>query len=138
MVLPAGATVPMWGWARPEAGPVTIEYDGQEVQAALDAGTGRWDATLPARNATTEPCIIQIKSGKATRSLTDVLVGDVYMCVGASNIEFKLIDAADGELEVNSTINHSDRLRILTVDKASEASPQDDFTAKAPWQPVKP
>jgi hypothetical protein len=128
----------MWGFARPEAGPVTVKYHGQELQSVVDAKTMRWDVTLPATDATMKPSRIQITSGRATLSLIDILVGDVYICVGASNVDFKLVDAVNGEFEVNATSNYSHQLRILHVDHASETTPQDDFPAKTPWQPVMP
>ena len=83
-VLQRDALVPVWGTA--DAGAqVTVSYDGQTVGGSADA-QGRWQVTLPARPASTEGHDLEVVAGRETLTLHGVVVGDVWLCAGQSNM----------------------------------------------------
>lgn len=76
-----------------------------------------------------------VKSGDESVTLSDVLIGDVWLCSGQSNMQFKLADSVGGkELAANAT--KSGELRLLMIPKAPAGEPADRFDAK--WTPAEP
>lgn len=109
MVLQRGKTNTIWGWTQP----------GQEVRVAVagrsTTGTagadGRWQVRLlPPESA--GPLTLRV-SGPQTATFTNVLVGDVWLCGGQSNMELPLRAARNGEAE--SKAAHHPDIRLFTV-----------------------
>jgi sialate O-acetylesterase len=100
MVLQRDQSVPVWGWAEPEE-EVRVSFAGQEVKA-VTAATGKWTATLEAMAASKEARAMTIISAGMEKPvvLSDVLVGDVWICSGQSNMEWPLQRVAQGKAEV--------------------------------------
>ncbi len=88
MVLQQKTKVPVWGKAAPKAS-VKVGFGGQEKEAAAD-DAGRWQVKLDALNASSEPASMTITSGKESHIIKDVLVGEVWLCSGQSNMAFTL------------------------------------------------
>lgn len=90
LVLQRELPVPIWGTANPGE-KVTVEFGGQSSSAVAD-DHGRWRITLQPLNASTEPRILTAKTEKTgeTVSLQDVLVGEVWLASGQSNMVFTL------------------------------------------------
>ncbi|QNK03950.1 sialate O-acetylesterase [Dyella telluris] len=86
----------VWGWSAPGA-KVTVGFDGAHAIAKADA-KGRWDATLP-RHAAGGPFAMDIDDGSEHRVLRDMLVGDVWLCSGQSNMEFTMAEVRDAAAE---------------------------------------
>jgi sialate O-acetylesterase len=93
MVLQRDIKAPVWGWTKPGT-KVTVEIAGQSSSAEADA-TGRWEVKIGPLEAG-GPHTLKI-SGPQTVTVKDVLVGDVWLCGGQSNMEWVLAgsDAAD-------------------------------------------
>ncbi|PTX99084.1 sialate O-acetylesterase [Opitutus sp. ER46] len=87
MVLQRDRPVAIWGEAAP-AEAVTVEFAGQTRATTADAG-GHWRVQLPAMPASAEPRTLTLR-GTNTMTLTDVLVGEVWLCSGQSNMEKQL------------------------------------------------
>ena len=83
-VLQRSQPVPVWGWGAPQQ-LVTVAW-GAEKQAATADGTGLWKVTFAPRPASSTPSTITATSGGDAAQLTDVLVGDVVLCSGQSNV----------------------------------------------------
>ena len=84
MVLQQQMSVPVWGWADPDS-LVTVSFAGQlKTTRADDAGA--WVVKLDPLAASSQPQTLAIKSGE-TVSLTNVLVGEVWLASGQSNME---------------------------------------------------
>ena len=83
-ILQRDASVPIWGWAGP-GDEVTVEFAGQKKTAKADAA-GRWLVKLDPLAASTEPRPLKVNS----LVMMDVLVGDVWVCGGQSNMERQL------------------------------------------------
>jgi sialate O-acetylesterase len=88
MVVQRNVPVPVWGWAAPGE-QVTVTFLGQ-THAATPAANGRWQVALPATPAG-GPYVMTIK-GQNTLTIKDILVGDVWLASGQSNMELPLRD----------------------------------------------
>lgn len=80
----------VWGWSDPRA-QVQVQFDRSKVEVTADAA-GRWQAVLPA-HAAGGPFDLSVRSGADEAVSHDLLVGDVYLASGQSNMEFELSKA---------------------------------------------
>lgn len=93
MVLQRGRPVPVWGWAAPGER-VSVTFRGKTYAASAPDASGRWQAMLPATPAG-GPYALTVK-GQNTIVLTDVLVGDVWLASGQSNMQMPVKDHPGG------------------------------------------
>ena len=126
MVLQRGQQIPVWGWA--DAGEkVTVKAAGQEQSATADE-KGNWRVTLQPIDAVGA---VEIDiNGKNAIKVSDVLIGEVWVCSGQSNMEFQTRTANNGDQEVASA--NDPQLRLFHVQNAAFALPQKDVTGK--WE----
>ena len=123
MVVQRDQEVNVWGWA--EAGAeVKVSLGGGEVTAKAD-GEGKWSCALPAMEASFEGAELVVTSGSETVTIKDVLVGELWLCGGQSNMEWSLRGSLEADLEIDSA--HYPAIRFLRVPKVAAGSPQDDF-----------
>lgn len=85
--------VPVWGTASPSES-VTITFRGQK-QSTVASPDGQWRVDLAPMKFTTEGADLTI-SGKNTVTVRDLVVGEVWLCSGQSNMEFPLSSSAGG------------------------------------------
>ncbi|MBX0289259.1 sialate O-acetylesterase [Hymenobacter sp. HSC-4F20] len=131
MVLQRNVPLPLWGWATPGEA-VRVSFRGTTVQA--NAGPdGRWQLTLPARPAG-GPFELEVK-GQNVIKLTDVLVGDVWLASGQSNMEWPLREAAGGPAAAAAA--HYPRIRLFNVPNRAEPRPQAEL-AGGEWRVCTP
>jgi sialate O-acetylesterase len=126
--------IPVWGTA--DAGEeVTLAFAGVRARARADA-SGRWAATLPAVGAG-GPHSLEVRAGAgAARTLSDVLVGDVLLCSGQSNMEFPVARSRGGERGLARSAD--DRIRLLSIAHAGEPQPAAVFDTAPTWQSAGP
>lgn len=117
MVLQRQRSVPIWGWTTPGAA-VSVSLSGIEAKATADAD-GRWTAWLPPMKAG-GPFTLTV-SGPQTVTLEDVLVGDVWLCSGQSNMEMGIELVKDAEKEIAAA--SYPEIRLYTVPKVAAPSP---------------
>jgi sialate O-acetylesterase len=86
MVLQRGMPVPVWGKARPRE-EVTVLFGGIEAKTTANK-SGRWKLELPPMKASAEGREMVIKGANNTLVLQDVLVGEVWICAGQSNMQY--------------------------------------------------
>ncbi|MGY8769473.1 MAG: hypothetical protein ACKVH8_13725 [Pirellulales bacterium] len=111
MVLQRDKPIHVWGWADPKE-QVTVTFS--DVQASATAGKDRaWKMTLPAVSANSMPQQMIIKGKSNTLVLDNILVGDVWVLGGQSNMEFELAKVENGNLEIISA--NYPQIRILTI-----------------------
>lgn len=99
MVLQRDKAVPVWGWA--DAGEdIAIEFAGQKQSAKAD-DSGRWMVKLNPLKASAEPQALTVKSVKSGQALTvtDVLIGEVWLGSGQSNMAMTVNRALNFETE---------------------------------------
>jgi sialate O-acetylesterase len=126
MVVQRGLPVHVWG--RADAGEaVSVAFRG-ETRAATADELGNWSVYLPPGDAG-GPFELTVRGSNAI-TLTDVLVGDVWVASGQSNMEFPLKNAVNGAAEVAGA-NHP-RIRLFLVKRRAEVYPATDVEAK-PW-----
>jgi sialate O-acetylesterase len=130
MVVQQAAPVRVWGWADAGEG-VTVRLAGQEAKATADE-RGQWSVQLPPL-AAGGPHTLDVV-GKNTLRVTDVLVGEVWIASGQSNMEFSLAQAANAKNEIAAA--SYPRLRHFTVAKAMDVRPRSDVTGS--WQVCSP
>jgi len=117
MVLQRQRPVPIWGWTTPGA-VVTVSLSGVEANGTADAD-GKWMAWLPAMKAG-GPFTLTV-SGPQNATLDDVLVGDVWLCSGQSNMEMGIELVNDAEKEI-AAANYPE-IRLYTVPKVAAPAP---------------
>ena len=129
MVLQRDEPIRIWGWA-PPGELVTVRFAGTEAGAT--AGEDRsWRVELPAQPASAEPRSMTIEGASETLSLDDLLVGDVWVLGGQSNMEFELAKVENGWLEIVSA-NYPE-IRILTVPYGIGPEPRAGFARLHEW-----
>ncbi|MFA6135005.1 MAG: sialate O-acetylesterase [Phycisphaerae bacterium] len=132
MVLQQGMSVPVWGWAQADA-QVTVAIAGQSQQATADAN-GRWMVRLDALQAggpfELTVSAVQAGSGQPAKVLTlrDVLVGEVWLCSGQSNMQWAVEDLKNGKAEVAAA--DFPRIRLYGVPCKAFDEPQDNCNGK--------
>ena len=126
MVFPRDVEAPVWGWTEPGK-EVTVTLAGRTAKAIADA-TGRWQTKL-GPIAAGGPYDFFI-SGPTTHKLGDVLVGDVWLCGGQSNMEFALNGTANANQEVAAANHH--HIRLFHVPKRMNPLPQ--HLVNADWK----
>ena len=135
MVLQRGMEVPVWGTAEPGT-TVEVRFKGQKKRTETDKN-GRWMVRLAPLRASSTPAtltILPLDSGPDTLCLADVLVGEVWLCSGQSNMEMALKKCDNGPAEV-AEANHPN-IRLFNVPKKSVAEPQVNCGAK--WRVCTP
>ncbi len=118
MVLQRGRTVPVWGEARPGEN-VVVEFAGQKKTATADA-KGKWLVKLDPLEASAEPRDLKV----GTTVLRDVLVGEVWLCSGQSNMGFAISKAKDGREAIAKA--ELPRLRMFRVKQNPRYEPGGD------------
>ena len=125
MVLQRDMPVPIWGWSAPGQS-VTIQFEAQKVTGQAD-DTGKWMVHLDPL-AAGGPHEMSIQAGDDQRILTDILVGEVWLCTGQSNMDMRLEKVADAQAEI-AAADHPN-LRLFRVERAMSDEPQDHVKAK--------
>jgi sialate O-acetylesterase len=129
MVLQRDKPVPVWGWA--DAGAkITVIFDEKE-QVATAAEDRSWKVQLHAMPSSSEPRVMTITGEKKTLTLENILVGDVWVLGGQSNMEFPLDRIENGQLEIVSA-NYSN-IRILTIPAANGPDNKSGFPRLHEW-----
>jgi len=131
MVLEKAARVPIWGKADPGE-QVTVTLDGQTAKAAADAG-GKWMAVLNLKNSAPGPFEMTVE-GKNKLTLADVVIGEVWVASGQSNMEWTLGSTTGADQEIAGSTNPL--LRQFLVKKSAVPEPADDTEGK--WVAASP
>jgi sialate O-acetylesterase len=128
MVLQQQSADKIWGWGNPgEKVFVTTSWDNKTDSVVVSAGAD-WQLMLHTPAASNAPFTITIK-GYNTIVLENVLVGEVWVCSGQSNMEMSYgWGLPDVGAELPTALNNS--IRFFTVGKASSAYPQMDCKGK--------
>ena len=121
MVLQQNKPIQLWGWAEPGES-VSIEINNNKEKAKTD-DNGKWNITMPAMKAG-GPFKMEIK-GNNTIELTNVLVGEVWICSGQSNMEWSINNGIDDGDAVAAAADDP-RIRFFDVPNVIGLKPQHD------------
>ncbi len=128
MILQQQSQVAVWGWAKPNASvSVTGSWNKKTYSAKSDA-KGYWRVKIATPAAGFTPYTLTISDGKAV-TLGNILIGEVWVCSGQSNMEMPMRGFRDQPIEggpeaIATSTNPG--IRCFTVKKASKVAPQDD------------
>ena len=131
-VLQRDKPITLRGTATPAA-TLTIKLGTTTAETVADFG-GRWEATLPAMPADATPRDLIITGDGLDAVVRDVVVGDVWLCAGQSNMGYALAKATGGVDAVAASADPLLRECTVTVDGAP--TPQSDVTAT--WRAASP
>jgi sialate O-acetylesterase len=140
MVLQQGMKVNVWGDAAPGEA-VTVELAGKTVRTVAD-DRGQWRVKLPALPASDKPCDLKVtgnlKSVISNQTCTNVLVGEVWLCSGQSNMEWTnkgtLLSNVCAQVCAEADFP---QIRVLTVPRTTALEPQRNMTG-ACWRVCNP
>ena len=130
MVLQRDTPIRFWGWAAPNE-KVTVVCAGMEASATADS-RGEWPLSLPPL-AAGGPHTVTVR-GTNTIELTNVLVGEVWVCSGQSNMEMGIGVCFDAEQEI-AKADHPE-IRLFDVPKVPAGEPARDVNAA--WKACSP
>lgn len=134
MVLQRELAASIWGWTMP-GDVVDVTFDGEPVGTSATAGAdGRWTTRIgpfPPGG----PHVLEIKSARESIKLANVLVGDVWLCTGQSNMNWPVRLSKDGAKEAASANNP--RIRSFTVSFYPALAPQ-KLPPPAKWEVCTP
>lgn len=129
MVLQQKAEVPIWGWAE-DGEVVTVQIQNQKATATAQGG--KWMVRLKPLKAG-GPFTLTI-AGKNRIEFKNVLVGEVWICGGQSNMQWQLRQTDGAEAEI-ARANYP-QIRLITVPRLEVDKPVDDF--KSEWKETTP
>jgi sialate O-acetylesterase len=119
MVLQRDASVPVWGWADPGE-VVAVSIAGQTKTATTDA-QGRWSVKLDNLPTASEPVTMTVK-GKNTITVSDVLIGEVWLASGQSNMQMG-VNGVTNAWQEKATAKFP-QIRMFTVARRTAVTPQ--------------
>jgi len=122
-------------WGKGDGSPVTVTLDGNAYPASLDK-QGNWRATLPAMPAGGPHSITVATANGLSQTIGDVLIGDVWLCSGQSNMEFHVSQGLNMAAEISSA--NDPQMRLLMVARDTGKTPQTEFKTPVHWDVVTP
>ncbi len=136
MVLQRGALIPIWGQALPNKA-VTVSIGSEvEVKGRSDA-LGNWKVQIPAMRATRQGATtLTVTSGPRRIHFTNILIGDLWICSGQSNMAWALKNT-DNLASATAAANHPN-LRIVQTPDTSSSTSWSDLNERANWQVAGP
>ncbi len=120
MVLQRNKPLTIWGWADPSE-KVTVQFNKQTKSGKADK-VGKWIITLAAESAGGPFQLIA--KGKNTITLSNILVGEVWVCSGQSNMEWPLKSSTNAEQEIQ--LANYPEIRHFEVQKHVSTKPEED------------
>lgn len=130
MVLQRDQANPVWGTG--DVGEAVTVSIGEQTHSTVTGPDGKWRITLDSLSLG-EPLVLVVQ-GENTIQIEDVLVGEVWICSGQSNMNFRLMKADQGDLDI-ATANCPE-VRLLRVPNKGTPIPQDDFVGE--WKVATP
>lgn len=127
MVLQQKQANPIWGWDEPGR-EVTVTL-GDQVKKATAGDDGKWTVKLDPLDASYDPHTLTIE-GSSKRVIKDVLVGEVWMCSGQSNMGMTV--GGDWKHKVETLASNHPNLRLITVPRVGTQELQSDFNGQ--WE----
>ena len=129
MVLQRDKPIRIWGWAEPGE-KVTVTF-GDKTQSSTAAADRSWNVELPALPASSEPRTLVVQGQATTLKLEDILLGDVWLLGGQSNMEFPIHKLDGGSLEIASA--NFKNIRLFTVPQLNGPDSKNAFPRLYQW-----
>jgi sialate O-acetylesterase len=121
-VLQRGMPVPIWGWAEPSE-KITVTIGQQSKAVTASSPSGKWMVKLDALDVG-GPYTLTV-AGKNTITLGNILVGEVWVCSGQSNMGWRVAASNNSKQEIAAAT--FPKIRLITVPTRGSQTPQEDF-----------
>jgi len=131
MVIQQKMENPVWGWDTPNT-KVTVTIGAKSLESVASKD-GRWEVKLPAMDASYDAKKISIK-GTSEKVIQDVLIGEVWVCSGQSNMQWPMRQTWRGEVELMAA--DLPGVRLLTIPIKGTQEPQ--YLVKGEWAKCTP
>lgn len=131
MVVQRDIAFHVWGWADPGEA-LTVTFADHVEQTVAD-DQGRWRVSMPALEASAQPRTLTV-AGQNTIEITDVLVGEVWLASGQSNMAWTVARSDNAEQEI--AISANDQIRMWTAQRTVATEAQTDVPGN--WQVAGP
>ncbi len=137
MVLQQNENVNIWGWTKPSAKvSVKAQWMTDDVVTKADEN-GKWIVSIATPAGSYEKYTVTVASGKSEINLKDVLIGEVWLCSGQSNMAWKVEQTLDLKAQMKAASELAENLRIYSTGRIEADTPQEDV-AEAKWQECTP
>jgi len=124
MVLLADSNAPIWGKAAANTKiAIVCSWVGLPSITVMSDGQGKWTANLRTPKKA-KKSTIAITCGKEVRTITNVLIGEVWLCSGQSNMAFRVNEIKDPNKELKKS--KYPKIRLFIVKKTTAKTPQED------------
>jgi sialate O-acetylesterase len=138
MMLQQKSNAPIWGWAdKNQTIKIQTSWDAKTYEVKADKA-GKWKIALQTPVAG-GPYEISVSDGTETKSIKNILIGEVWLCSGQSNMEMPL-KGFPGQpvLKGNEAIVYSknNKIRFITIPRATVLTPNEDFVGQ--WYAASP
>lgn len=131
MVLQRGEAVPVWGTAA-SGEAVKVSFAGQQHHTKADS-QGRWQVKLAKMKESAQPAELVVE-GKNKVTIKNVVVGEVWVCSGQSNMQWSVSQAANPEQEIAAA--KFPLIRMFNIERETAETPQTDCKGK--WLEANP
>ena len=126
MVLQQNENVNIWGWAKPSAKiTVKAQWLAEDVKTKAD-DEGKWIVSLSTPAGSYEKYSMSVSDGKSAIDLEDVMIGEVWLCSGQSNMAWKTELCLDLKEEMEDAPNVGKHVRLFTTGRIRSDKPEDD------------
>ena len=131
-VLQQQTQAPVWGWGDPGK-KVEVVWDGQTYRTTVQAD-GSWRVSIPTGKADGTTYILTVKSGKETLTVKDIVLGEVWICSGQSNMEMPVSGFGFQEVEgateaIMAAPETASQVRVFDIKTPKCTEPQADVDA---------
>lgn len=131
-VLQRGAKIPVWGWANPGE-KISISFKGKSY-SVVTAADGKWNIQLAVADAG-GPYEMNISSSDQSITLHDILIGDVYLCSGQSNMEYGIDkDLYNKDILASTNV----KIRQFKVNRQAADTVRNDILLHTGWLSASP
>ena len=131
-VLQQQTQVPVWGWGDPGKA-VEVRWDGKSYKTSVKAD-GSWRLEIPTGRADGAAYTLTVKSGKETLTVNDVVLGEVWICSGQSNMEMPISGFGFQEVEgateaIMAAPETASQVRVFDIKTPKCTEPRADVDA---------
>ena len=131
-VLQQQTQVPVWGWGDPGK-MVEVRWDGKSYKTSVKAD-GSWRVEIPTGKADGAAYTLTVKSGKESLTVNDIVLGEVWICSGQSNMEMPISGFGFQEVEgateaIMSAPETASQVRVFDIKTPKCTQPQADVDA---------
>ena len=127
MVLQRDKPIVIWGWAD-DGDKVAVEFAGQKAEATAKGKEGRWEVSFDAREASAEPLTLTTSSGDEKIVMENIVMGDVWVANGQSNMAWALQKTTTVDLELPKS--NRPLLRHFRIQTNEQATMQTDINVE--------